>query len=130
MIAIDTNVIVRLIALDDAKQLASAEQLVQSGPIFVPLLAIVEAEWVLRSRHRFDRARICYAFKSLFLAETVQVELESFAHWALDRFAEGADLADMLLLVAARDCESFATFDRGVSRAAGPNSPIRVETLT
>lgn len=129
MIAIDTNVIVRLIALDDAAQLALAERLVQSGPIFISLLALVEAEWVLRSKHGFDRAHLSYALKSLFLAETVRVELEDYALWALDQFEKGADLADMLLLVSARDCDSFATFDRRLSREVGSESPVRVEIL-
>ncbi len=129
MIAIDTNIIVRLIALDDPVQLATAEKLVMSGPVFIPLLALVEAEWVLRSRHGFERAALAFALKSLLLTETVQVELESLAFWALDRFEEGADLADMLLLVAARDCDSLATFDRRLPRASGANAPVRVDIL-
>ncbi len=129
MIAIDTNVIVRLIALDDPVQVSAAEKLVRSGPVFISLLAIVEAEWVLRSRHGLERAALAYALKSLLQAETVEVELESFAFWALDRFKDGADLADMFLLVAARDCDSFATFDRRLPLEAGADTPVRVEVL-
>ncbi len=129
MIAIDTNVVVRLIAQDDPDQLAVAEHLIQSGRVFVPLLAIVEAEWVLRSRHGLARADVFSALRNLLLMETVEVELEDLALWALDQFQAGADLADMALLVAARDCDSFATFDRRLPREAGLASPVRVEVL-
>jgi predicted nucleic-acid-binding protein len=48
MRAIDTNVLVRLLARDDPRQLASAEAFVQAGA-WVSLLVLMEAVWVLDS---------------------------------------------------------------------------------
>ncbi len=50
-------------------------------------------------------------------------------HWAIGRSAKGADIADMIHIAASRHQAAFATFDRGVARAAGPDSPVPVETL-
>src|SRR5262249_23917630 len=46
--AVDTNVLVRLIALDDAKQLAAAERFVEAGA-WVSHLVLIETTWVLDS---------------------------------------------------------------------------------
>lgn len=46
MRAVDTNVLVRLITRDDAKQTAAAEAFVERGA-WVSLLVLAEATWVL-----------------------------------------------------------------------------------
>jgi len=46
MRAIDTNVLVRLIARDDAAQVARAEKAIEKGA-WVSLLVLVETVWVL-----------------------------------------------------------------------------------
>ena len=48
MRAVDTNVLVRLMTRDDAKQVAAAEAFVANGA-WVPHLALAEATWVLAS---------------------------------------------------------------------------------
>ena len=51
MRAIDTNVLVRLIARDDPKQVIAAEKFVEKGA-WVSHLALVEATWVLAAYDR------------------------------------------------------------------------------
>jgi predicted nucleic-acid-binding protein len=46
MRAVDTNVLVRLIARDDSRQAVSAEAFVEHGA-WVSVLALAEATWVL-----------------------------------------------------------------------------------
>ena len=46
MRAVDTNVLVRLITRDDARQAASADAFVEKGA-WVSVLALAEATWVL-----------------------------------------------------------------------------------
>ena len=48
MRSVDTNVLVRLITRDDAKQVTAAEAFVANGA-WVPHLALAEATWVLAS---------------------------------------------------------------------------------
>jgi predicted nucleic-acid-binding protein len=60
MPALDTNVLVRYIVLDDAAQLAAARRLIsrilaEGSTLFVPVTVVLELEWVLRSSYGFDK---------------------------------------------------------------------------
>lgn len=62
-VAIDTNVPVRLLVRDDEAQYAAARRLVDEAAAAeepVPILfgALLETEWVLRSRYKLDKASI------------------------------------------------------------------------
>ena len=48
MRAVDTNVLVRLVARDDAKQIAAAESFIERGA-WVSHLVLAETTWVLSS---------------------------------------------------------------------------------
>jgi len=59
MAALDTNVLVRWLTDDDANQSAVVASLLEVAEkeevrLFVPVTVILETEWVLRSRYRFD----------------------------------------------------------------------------
>ena len=56
MRAVDTNVLVRLVTRDDAKQVAAAEVFVARGA-WVPHLALADAMWVLTSVYDTVRKR-------------------------------------------------------------------------
>ena len=60
MRAVDTNVLVRLVTRDDAKQVATAEAFVVNGA-WVPHLALAEATSVLASVYDRDAAAIATA---------------------------------------------------------------------
>ena len=66
MRAVDTNVLVRLIARDDAKQAAAADKFVEKGA-WVSILALAETLWVLDAcTHAArplapERSRCCFA---------------------------------------------------------------------
>ena len=60
MRAVDTNVLVRLVARDDARQVASAEAFVAQGA-WISHLVLVEAVWVLSSVYECDAAGIVAA---------------------------------------------------------------------
>jgi predicted nucleic-acid-binding protein len=130
MIAVDTNVIVRLIADDDPMQAAQARALADAEEIWVSTVALVECEWVLRSALRWTVPRIADAFEALLLAPGVHVELADHVVWAVARFRGGADFADMILLVAGRETTGFATFDRRLAQLAGPDTPLPIEYLS
>ena len=54
MAALDTNVLVRFLVQDDARQGAAASRLIRSGveaggTLFVPVTVVLELEWVLRT---------------------------------------------------------------------------------
>ena len=65
-IAIDTNVLVRLLVRDDEAQYSAARRLVDEAaaadePVLIVLGALLETEWVLRSRYQLDKAGIAGA---------------------------------------------------------------------
>ena len=49
--------------------------------------------------------------------------------WALSRYRAGADLGDMMHIVASAKLAGFATFDRRIARHTDLSSPVPVQTL-
>jgi predicted nucleic-acid-binding protein len=129
LIAVDTNIIVRLITWDDPLQAEQAQSLVTAEPVFVSLLALLETEWVLRSSHGFSRQDIADAFLALFALPNITVEQPALARWAVESHADGADLGDALLLVSAREATEFVTFDKRLPKKLGPGSPVAIKVL-
>lgn len=85
-IAIDTNVLVRILVQDPTapNQCAAARRLVTDAteagePLLVSLCALLETEWVLRSRYRVSRKAMVDAFISML--ETPGIEFEHDARW-------------------------------------------------
>jgi len=126
--AIDTNVVIRYLTADDPVQTPIATETLRSGFV-LPVTVLMESEWVLRSVYRWPRDRIATAFAEMIDLPTA-LSVPEGCGWALARFAQGADLADMLHVVTATGSASaFATFDAGVAALAGADSPLSVETL-
>lgn len=127
-IAIDTNVLVRLLVRDDEAQYAAAQRLVGAAatadePVLIVLGALLEAEWVLRSRYRLDKASIAGAFNALLESADVEFEHPPTVEEALYVWAHhpAADFADCLLTARAAHLgrSRFLTFDAGAARLPG-----------
>lgn len=129
MIAVDTNIVLRLLLGDDPGQLASIEALMKRDLLFVSLTVMLETGWVLESRYGFARVDVATFLRTLMMLEGIVVARPLLVDWALDRYREGADLADMLHLGSAAKLEVFATFDRRMARDAGDGAPCLIETL-
>ncbi len=118
MQAIDTNVIVRYLVADDPGQYEIAANVIEGGPVFVPLTVLLETEWVLRDVYEIanqDVVRQLLAFSQL---PGVTLEGGDRAQRALAWARSGMDFADALHLAGAGECERFATFDRDLAKAA------------
>ena len=128
MRAVDTNIVVRLVAHDDEIQWAIADGLMAEPFIVLPTV-ILEAEWVLRSAYKLPRNVVAGRLGVLLGNPNADPISSAAILWALDRYAEGADFADALHLALASEVQatSFATFDTGMAKIAEP--PLRVETL-
>lgn len=116
MIAVDTNIVVRYLVEDDVARTDRAEVVLRSGAVLVPKTVLLEAEWVLRARYRFDRAAIARGLRQLLGLPGVTVEDPEAVARALDLHDYG--LADALHLASSRRAEAFATFDRALRRQA------------
>jgi predicted nucleic-acid-binding protein len=65
MVAIDTNVLVRLLTGDDAAQYQASQALFASEQVFIPETVLLESEWVLRAAFGLSPADITDAFKRI-----------------------------------------------------------------
>jgi predicted nucleic-acid-binding protein len=127
MRAIDTNVIVRLLTADDAKQAQAARAIVESGDIFVGSTVVLETEWVLRAGYGFNVKDISAGLRGLFGLATVSLEEPAQVAQALDWMGEGMDFADALHLSRSAHCSAFVSFDRKLAKRAESLSPIPIE---
>jgi predicted nucleic-acid-binding protein len=110
MIAIDTNVLVRLLITEDDAQCAAARALVESQRVLILRTVLLETEWVLRSRFHLARDLIHRFFAGLAETSGVEIEAESATRRAIDAYAKGVDFADALH--AASAAMPFHTFDK------------------
>ena len=122
MRAVDTNVLVRLITRDDAKQVAAAEAFVAKGA-WVPHLALAEATWVLDSVYERDARAIATAGDMLLNHQQLTLQDSDAVAVALDRFRRKPSLgfSDCLMLEVARKAGHvpLGTFDRDLGRLDG-----------
>lgn len=94
MTAVDTNVLVRALTVDDPSQTAAVRSLFAARPIWIAKTVLLETTWVLRSAYGFDEAAIRAAFIQLLGIENVHAEDEPAITAALDLTAHGVELAD------------------------------------
>lgn len=126
--ALDTNILVRVLAEPDSAQYALARAAMQT-PFTVPVSVMLETEWVLRSVFRWRRDQIADAMLTLLELPECHAG-SSLLRWVIARFADGADFADMVHLVLADAADRFVTFDKDLVRKAGLDAPIKIETLS
>jgi predicted nucleic-acid-binding protein len=122
MRAVDTNVLVRLLTRDDARQLAAAETFVAAGA-WVPYLAVAEATCVLASVYGRGPGAIATAVEMLLSHEhlTVQDADTVAAAVAQFRMHQRVGFSDCLLLEVARKAGHIplGTLDRSLSKLEG-----------
>jgi len=126
MIGLDTNVLVRYIAQDDAVQSPKASSLIESltvdEPGYVTQVALVEVVWVLSSLYAADRAQIAKVVEGFLRTKELNVEAAETVWKALRVFiASKADFPDCLIERICHDahCEYTATFDTKAAKSAG-----------
>ncbi|MEX2401280.1 MAG: type II toxin-antitoxin system VapC family toxin [Rhodothermales bacterium] len=120
MRAIDTNLLVRLIARDDAEQLAAARRVMEAGPCFIPDTVFLETAWVLRSRYGASREQIYAELITVLGLPNTRVADPDRIRDALEWFEEGLDVGDAFHLAASQHADAFVTFDREmIARSEG-----------
>jgi predicted nucleic-acid-binding protein len=117
MIALDTNIILRLLTHDDSAQLAAIGRFFAARPdetFLVPDLVLVEAVWTLRSAFRWDRPQIAAALRRLAVKPDVRFADQDHVTSAIKALEAGGDFADELIVGFAREegCSALASFDR------------------
>ncbi len=122
MRAVDTNVLVRLVTRDDARQVATAEAFVAPGA-WVSHLALVETTWVLATVYRRNAKQLAAAVETLLDHQQLVLQDEDVVAAALVHFRRRPALgfSDCLMLEVARKAGHlpFGTFDRGLGQLDG-----------
>jgi predicted nucleic-acid-binding protein len=118
MLAVDTNLIVRLLANDDATQTRRAVALFASEQIYLSKTVLLELEWVLRFSYELPSKVILQALRNLVGLPNIVLEQQREIAEALDGFEQGLDFADALHLASSRRAGRFATFDKKLIKRA------------
>ena len=122
MRAVDTNVLVRLVARDDARQVAAAEGFVARAA-WVPQLVLAEAVWVLSSVYDLGAAEITKAVEMLLNHRDLVLQDADVVVAALAQYRKrpSVSFSDCLLIELARKVGHLplGTFDRELSKVAG-----------
>lgn len=126
MIGLDTNILVRYLAQDDARQTEQAIRLIESltpaQPGYLSLLVVTETVWVLESCYDTGRSKIAQIVETLLSIDSLVVEQSDTAWRALRRFKrEGGDFSDALIAAQAvsSGCDTVYTFDKGAAKRTG-----------
>jgi predicted nucleic-acid-binding protein len=127
MIGLDTNVLVRYIMQDDAKQSPKATKIMEAldgveNSGYVTLVSIIELVWVLGTSYELTRAQVAQALDGLIRAKQLKIESADQVIRALRVFKIGkSDFADCLIERSASSagCEKTVTFDINASKHAG-----------
>lgn len=122
MRAVDTNVLVRLVARDDPKQVAAAEAFVARGA-WVSHVVLVEAVWVLTSVYELEPPAIARAVEMLLDHRELTIHDSDSVAAALEQYRTrpAVSFSDCLVLELARRAGHLplATFDKDLSRLEG-----------
>ncbi len=122
MRAVDTNLLVRLIARDDPAQLEPAEAFVAKGA-WVSHLVLAETTWVLDSVYALTAKQVALAVEMLLNHRDLVIERGDVVAAALAQFRRRPTLgfSECLVVESARSAGHLplGTFDRGLARLDG-----------
>ena len=125
MIAVDTNVVVRLVVADDEAQAARAAALFERNGIYLCKTVLLETEWVLRFSYQLEGTAVLRALRGIVGLPQVSVEDGPAVAEALDLLGAGMDFADALHLVSSPEAAQFATFEGRLKKRADAVAPAR-----
>ncbi len=119
MIALDTNVIVRLLVNDDAAQARRARTLLaQEREVRIPVTVLLEAEWVLRSAYGYPAPQVMTFLRAMLGLPGVSTENAPAVAAAMTACDRGLDFADALHIALSGEAAHFYTFDANLRRRA------------
>lgn len=127
MIAIDTNVLVRVL-IDDPdqhSQVTSARQFAKKNKkLFIPQIVQIELAWVLSSAYRIEKISIIHILKHLYENAAFVLQNENLFGSALHLFqTSNVDFSDCLILTESQEAQcQVATFDKKFSKL--PNTQL------
>lgn len=117
LIAVDTNMIVRLAMRDNEEQYQKVIVLLKEHQFFISRTVQLEMEWVLRSRYKRSSTEIADFLTLLLQKNQIICENEQALMNAICCYRLGADFADALHLANSENMP-FYTFDKRFCKQA------------
>jgi predicted nucleic-acid-binding protein len=122
MLAVDTNVLVCLIARDDANQVRVADDFVSKGA-WISHLVLAETVWVLDSVYGLSREKLTIAVEMLLNHRELTLQDSDAVAEALENYRKrtAVDFSDCLVLSIAKKAGHIpiGTFDRDFAKMEG-----------
>ncbi len=122
MRAIDTNVLVRLLARDQPAQAKRADAAIENGA-WVSLLVLAEAVWVLKSNFELSRTDIAKGVEMVLAHEQLSMQDAEVVVRALTAYSASrkVEFSDCLILEIARKAghAPMSTFDGDFAKLDG-----------
>jgi predicted nucleic-acid-binding protein len=126
MVAVDTDVVIRLLTRDHAAQAARAAEIFRSGRVLIPTTVMLETAWVLRYSYGLGSDAILRALRALLGLPDVSAEDPIAVVAALHLLEQGIDFADALHIASSTPAARFVTFDRRLVKRSAGLAPIEV----
>lgn len=124
MIAVDTNVLVRILVDDPGQpaQVKLARALAsEAGVVYVPMIVLVETVWVLETSYRQPKVAVLRALEHVTSNNAFDLESPANCNLAVKLFRDSnADFADCLILAGCQERGLILhTFDRRLGNLPG-----------
>lgn len=126
MIALDANLLVRLLTNDEPRQAAKVESWLEGhatakAPAYIDHVVLCELAWVLERAYGYAREQVGEAVSAVLEHDQFKVEAPAMVRQALVSHRTGpAGFSDCLLAARtqAAGCDTVLTFDKRASRAS------------
>jgi predicted nucleic-acid-binding protein len=113
-IAADTNVLLRAAVRDDPRQAVSAARVLRTAErVAIPVAALCEFAWVMRSMYKRSAAEVARSIRSLITSPNVVTHLPA-VEAGLAVLDQGGDFADGAIAFEGHwlGAEEFVSFDK------------------
>lgn len=120
MTGLDTNVLVRYLVKDDAKQAEAAShairKIISAGQrCFINRIVMCELVWVLETAYSYSKKEIAAVLEMMLLTKQFEIESKDIIHQAVNDYRiSGGDIADYIIgrINQTEGCATTLTFDR------------------
>ena len=112
MIAVDTNVLVRLLLNDEPAQVQQSKQLFAQDEIFISDTVLLESAWVLKHAGGYTQPQIAEGLRRIGGFPSVSIESPKRLALTWKWVHDGLDFADAFHLADLQSFDHFVTFDQ------------------
>lgn len=123
MIALDTNVLVRMLIEDDRRQVRIIQETIvwaekNSRPLLILPEVLMETVWVLESVYQCSRQEIVKFLQTLVVTPPFALVDPQVVRRAIHEYKKGGDFADLLIVNQAKEhhAKKFISFDKKLQK--------------